>query len=176
GGDGNTACRTGKGKCRCRAVGRNVGTVAKDKIGNGPVYIGEPLDLPDRMIRMDKIERVSRLYKPDGGELRGCVGRRQFDRRTIHDLPVILHETNIEVPELQNICLLDIELETDNPGESGTVLDFDNEACTGTPINRPLHHRDKVQAGLEANAVFVDLRSAIQKRREYPAVEIRLQD
>src|SRR5690606_8019840 len=94
GGDGDTTGRTGKGKCRCRAVGRNVGTVAKDKIGNGPVYIGEPLDLPDRMNRMDKIERVSRLYTPDGGELRRCVGRRQFDWRTIHDLPVILYETN----------------------------------------------------------------------------------
>ncbi len=127
------------------------------KIDNGdrPGCVACARDLPGRMVGVDDIHHVRRLRELDVGELGVEIGRRHLDRAaTRYNRAPILVDSKILVAELQDIGLLDIELEGDQPDVVCAVLDLADEDRARPPACAAMRVDDKFSSVLQPLKYF----------------------
>ena len=127
--------------------------------GDRPGCVAGARDLSGRMVGVDDIHHVRRLRELDVGELGVEVGRRHLDRAaTRYNRAAILVDSKMLVAELQDIGLLDIKLEGDQPDVVCAVLDLADEDRARPPACAAMRVDDKFSSVLQPLKLWMSVR------------------
>ena len=164
--------RRGRARHRCgRGIDGQVRPVLEVNDGVRPGGVRCPCDLGRRVRWVRDVEHVSGLRELQVRYLGRCVRCHHLDRRARNDLCPVLVHTEIQVPELQDVCLGRRELEVNQARDGARRLGVGHVDRARATRDGALDQRHIVEACLQSAAVLVKVSAAIQQRGDFADAE-----